>query len=490
MTSGGKVAVIDVGSNSCRLVIYERSGAAFLPYFNEKVMAGLGRGLPETGALSPEGRKAALDTFRRFSAILKGLEVKTCHAVATAAVREASDGASFGKAAEKALGMPLRVLTGAEEGRASALGVAAGFRKSKGLVVDLGGSSLELHPGEKSQSGGKGETYLLGPLARKTGEKLSLSKQREAIRKALEPSALLPVKTGRLFAVGGAWRMIASVHKALRAYPLGVTHGYKLPREGLLEVIDAAQAADDNGDLKRQLQRIAKRRYDTITHAALVLDVLLERAELETVHISAYGLREGLLVPEEEVPAENRLLDTVELYFRLSADNAAFGKGLYDFLAPVLETVEQHKAVLKATCLMADAGARMHPDLRSQQIFDQVLRAPTPQFSHTERLFAAHAVASRYSFKYQMPAALAALIGDEERASARMVGTAMRLGGVYSGRSARILRSAQLSRTGQTLTLSVLKPHRDMVSEAVRRRHQQLANLMQLDPELKTIESV
>ncbi len=123
MKPAEKIAVIDIGSNSCRMVIYEQAGGALIPYFNEKAMAGLGRDLSETGRLSPSGRELALKTFHRFRAITASLKVTNVRAVATAAVREAVDGEDFQSQAESILGYPIKVLTGADEARLSALGV-------------------------------------------------------------------------------------------------------------------------------------------------------------------------------------------------------------------------------------------------------------------------------------------------------------------------------------------------------------------------------
>ena len=490
MLAPEKVAVIDIGSNSCRLVIYERAGAAFLPFFNEKVMAGLGRDLTETGKLSKDGKARALDTFKRFRAILESLGIGSSYAVATAAMREAEDGPAFKLEVETALGMTLRVLDGEEEGEASARGITAGFRKSKGLVADLGGSSLELHSTAMDAGAAPGETYLLGPLARAKDIDLHLDDRRTIIRKALKRSDLLPLNSGRLFAVGGAWRSLATVHMELSGYPLGVTHGYKLTRDALGMIIKAAQAARSDGALKNRLQRVAKRRYDAMLHAALVLDTLISRAGVSHAHVSAYGLREGILVQSADLDPDNRLLDTTELYFRLTADNVAFGRQLYQFLEPVLETLDQNEAIMRATCLMADAGARMHPDHRCDLIFEQVLRAPTPLMNHSERLFAAFAVASRYTFKFKLPEDLSALVKSSDLSDARILGTAMRLGGVYSGRSASMLTTAKLERSSGELVLAVLKEHKDMVSSTVRRRHQQLANLMSLEPRLDFVDRV
>lgn len=487
MLKSEKVAVIDVGSNSCRLVIYERAGVAFLPYFNEKSMAGLGKNLSETGTLSVEGKATALETFRRFRAILEGLNVETCHAVATSAVREARDGKSFKRDAEAALGLPLRILSGVEEGHTSANGVVAGFRKPKGLVADLGGSSLELFSNGKSEGAPKGETFLLGPLACADDNTLSLDKRRKIIREILGNSKHLPLKVGRLFAVGGAWRNVAAVHMNLTAYPLMVNHAYRLDRKGLSHVIASVQQAQTDVDMKARLQRVSKRRYGTLLHAALVLDALLDEGGADAAHISAYGLRDGLIA-SSDASSDDRLLDATDLYFKLSKESANFGSRLYEFLTPILEGVDENASVLKAVCLMADAGARLHPEHRCQLVFEQVLHAPMPLLSHSERVFAAYAVASRYSFKFQVPAPLTELITPERLEIARMVGTAMRLGGVYSGRSGGILKTARLIRADKTLTLAVLKPHKDMISGTVRRRHQQLAGLMQLDAKLETVE--
>ena len=175
-----KAAVVDIGSNSVRLVIYEVTGAAALPYFNEKVLAGLGRGLPETGRLSPEGVVEAVAAIRRYRAILTGLGVTQVTAVATAAVRDAEDGPEFARMAATELGARLRILPGPEEGRLSALGVRTGFDQPEGLVGDLGGSSLEFQPISAAGQDGQGETHKLGPFSMPHGDEAKPAERRKA----------------------------------------------------------------------------------------------------------------------------------------------------------------------------------------------------------------------------------------------------------------------------------------------------------------------
>ncbi len=159
-----EIAVIDVGSNSVRLVLYRVEGRSLTPILNEKTLAGLGRDLSRSGRLSAPGVEAALVVLKRFRAVLQALDVKVVRAVATAAVREASDGAAFVARVREETGLILRVLTGAEEARFSALGVLAGAPEAHGIVGDLGGSSLELVPVSGGEPG-QGETMAVGPLA-------------------------------------------------------------------------------------------------------------------------------------------------------------------------------------------------------------------------------------------------------------------------------------------------------------------------------------
>ena len=469
------------------MVIYEKQGAAILPYFNEKTMAGLGRDLPVTGHLSIEGKAKALDTFRRFGAILSTLDIDKVYPVATSAVREASDGPAFADLAARTLDAQLRVLSGADEGRLSAVGVGLGFTEPNGLVADLGGSSLELQRVSPDGPVGEGETYLLGPLARSEDAELSASKRRKVILRALAQSPRLPKLKGDIYAVGGAWRNVAAVHMELTDYPLRVIHGYKLDRRALKLVLNAASGKGGDKQQQEQLKRVAKRRFETLAHATLVLDCLLELSGKKYLYVSAYGLREGVLAEFDTGHETTPMLDTANLYLRLTPDSRAFGEQLALFLKPLFPYLSHRNRVLELTCLMADAGARMHPDHRSQLVFQNILRAPLPGLSHQERLFAAIAAASRYSFKFKVPRTLAQLCDEDLVEEARTFGTAMRLAGVYSGRSAHILRTASLDISPETVSLRVLSRNRDMISGTVKRRLKQFAGLLQRDIEIERV---
>ena len=482
MKPAEKIAVIDIGSNSCRMVIYERSGAALIPYFNEKTMAGLGRDLSQTGRLSPSGQALALKTFHRFRAITSSLSIKDIRAVATAAVREAGDGPAFKAQAEAILGVPVKVLSGADEGHMSALGVTAGFISPQGLIADLGGTSMEIRPVKGSKSG---ESFLLGPLARADDVNLSYSKRLKEITKILNDSQFkLKGGDSQLFAVGGAWRNVAAVHMMLRNYPLRVPHGYSMTVKDVDDVIEAAELAESDKHTRELLMGVSKRRFDTLPHAALLLKALMQQIESKEVVFSAFGLRDGVAAEGVGVDGAIGLLDAVPLFLRSSPQSLAFGRELYSFIHPFSDFFKRRETVLRAICMMADAGARMHADHRAQLVFEQILRAPLPSLSHSERLFAAYAAASRYTFKYREDPHYARLLSMRAKRRAKVLGTAMRLASVYSGRSGPILETARLTVTDKTLCMHVQHDFRDLVSETVERRLAQLAGLMKLHPRL------
>jgi exopolyphosphatase/guanosine-5'-triphosphate,3'-diphosphate pyrophosphatase len=263
-----RIAVIDVGSNSLRLVVFERLGPGLLPMLNEKVMCALGRGIAATGRLSPEGIELALANLQRFVALARALHVDHIAVIATAAVRDASDGGAFVAEAERQCGVPVRIIDGGEEGALSAAGVLAGIPEADGVVGDLGGGSVEL---VRVAAGEIGEAVSLplGPLrlAELGDNRKAIN---EAIDRAIDRTPVLREARGRsLYLVGGAWRAIARLHMEQTGYPLHIIHQYTLRRraaESFLEIIDRQS--------RRSLERIAtinRRRLEVVPLAAAIL---------------------------------------------------------------------------------------------------------------------------------------------------------------------------------------------------------------------------
>ena len=472
--------VIDIGSNSVRLVIYDVSGHALLPHYNEKVMARLGGGLAETGKLSVDGKKLALKALGRYHAILNGLNVKRVRAVATAAVRAAKDGDEFIEQVKSMTGLEVEVISGQDEARFSALGVSGGIHKATGLVGDLGGSSLEFSRVENGVVQ-DGESLMLGPLSMN----LDGRELQEAVREALLGSRLLPESGGRFYMVGGAWRALAKLHMIVTEYPLRQLHSYLLDEHAILAIDEAVSRNDPVG-----LQRLAKasqRRQDILPYANLILAETFKVGGFSDAMVSSYGLREGVILDGLEQEKSDPLLEGIALSVRLQDQRRAFGEALFEWVRSVVQPrvdffgqSDLDMRLAAGACLLADSGARFHPDTRAQLAYEQALNGSYSNVTHAERAFIALAVGHRYARNFRPSSRTEQLLDKRQTKLAKRLGAAMRLGSAYSGRSADILNNSQLIREDSRITLAVPAKQHALVSRMVERRLKTLAMSMDL----------
>jgi exopolyphosphatase/guanosine-5'-triphosphate,3'-diphosphate pyrophosphatase len=490
-----EAAVVDVGSNSVRLVIYRLEGRAIWTVFNEKVLAGLGRGLDQTGRLSVDGVREALAALRRFKAVLDAARPQSLHVVATAAVRDAQDGPDFVRLIERETGLRIRVLSGVEEGRLSALGVLAGDPAAEGLVGDLGGSSLELaclRGGEPED----GVTLPLGPFSLGAPKAFDRSRVRPLIEARLAEVADR-FQAKEFHAVGGAWRSVALIHMGLSAHPLQIVQQYQIAVPEALEL--ARFVSRQSRSSLERIPGVARKRAETLPYAAAVLETLIERLGLQRLIVSAYGLREGLLF--EAMPAEERALDPlVEGCAALGARQGVadgLGPALAKWLKPALSVLrpefpDGREAVLAdAACRLADLGARLHPDHRADLAFAQVVRAPIAGQSHAERTFLALAVYARYGGQPPSPdkQVVQRLLTEDRQARARALGLAMRLGCDLSARSPALLEQSRLAISRGRLVLTARPDWADMLlGEQTAKRAGALAAALGLELDIHAAE--
>jgi len=481
-----EAAVIDVGSNSVRLVAYRLEGRALTPFLNEKVMAGLGRNLGTTGKLSPEGIETALKALSRFSVIIKGLGLKDVYAVATAAVRDAKDGAKFAERVRKETGIALRVIEGAEEARLSALGVLAGAPEATGVVGDLGGSSLELV--EVGPNGpGRGETWPLGPLSMMGGEAFDADRVGAVVTEWLKQSSVLKDSTaGSAFhAVGGAWRALGRIDIALRRHPIAVLHHHQMSRAEVLRVAEFVRKQS-----RKSLERFedaAAKRADSLPYAAVVLERVMALGAFDRVILSSYGLREGLLIENlgAQLRATHPLIAGAEAFVGASPRARVFGEALEKWLTPLFEAQppvfdrERDRILRAAAARLADLGSALHPEQRSEIIYDLVLRAPFAGIAHAERAFLAAAVHHRVTRAApDKEEAYLRLLTEEQRRAAAALGAALRLGADLSGRAEPVLDAFDLRLDGGKLTLSTDRMHGRVITEQSIKRLDVLATAL------------
>jgi exopolyphosphatase / guanosine-5'-triphosphate,3'-diphosphate pyrophosphatase len=481
------IGVIDIGSNSIRLVVFDGQSRIPHPLFNEKVLCGLGRGLERTGRLNPDGVALALDNLARFATVAKSMDVRELKVVATAAARDAEDGPAFVAEVTRRTKFKVEVLGGGEEARLSALGVLSGIPDADGLSGDLGGGSLEL---VRIHRGGVAEhdTLPFGPLRLRELADKGRGKLRELIDEHLGALKWLSKAQGRdFYAVGGAWRALARLHMAHTGYPLHIIHHYAIRRakaEEFLEVV----AGLGRESLER-LTGAPRRRLESLPLAALVLGRILRRTKPESLVFSAMGLREGCLFDTLK-PSLRKLDPLLAACEEVARTNARFpldGRTLLDWISPVLKRADAERTRLRlAACDLSDLAWSEHPDYRAEIAFLRVLRMPLTGIDHPGRAFLALTVFTRYDGAAEgevtRPAWL--LLPEDDLREAYLIGLALRLAYTLSGGTG-LLRHAALKVDGATVKLVVPARHRSLLGEAVERRLDAVARALDRKPVIK-----
>ena len=491
--SGPPVAVVDIGSNSVRLVVYEGLSRSLTPTFNEKVLAGLGREVLSTGLLAEDAVDKALGALVRFRALARGMRVGKLWAIATAACRDAQNGREFIARAEAVCGVPISILSGRREAELSALGIVSGFHRPDGIVGDLGGGSLELTDvrGVRIKSG---LTLPLGGLALQDLSSKSMAKAEKITREALSGVSLLKAGRGRdFYAVGGTWRSLTRLHMWQTGYPLHVMHGYVIPASEALEFSSLVRRVDP--ETLSKIEIVTSARRPLLAYAALVLENIVRRARPRRVVVSALGVREGLLYSQLSETEKKRdpLIAAAQELNVLRSRSPEHGEELAawsdQFMATsgIDETVEE-KRLRRAACLLADIGWRAHPDYRGEQSLNIISHAAFVGVDHPGRAFIALAVFFRH----------VGLADDElsphvrELATARMIdrarvlGAAMRVAYLVSGAMPGVLPYTPLVVERGKLKLKLAGKHRDLAGERIFARLRQFARLIGREPMVVT----
>ena len=487
---GKRYAVIDIGSNSIRLVVFDAVRRAPLPLFNEKILCGLGRSLHLTGRLDGDGVRQALVNLQRFAELVRAMGIGVVDCVATAAVRDAEDGADFVAEVKRTCKFDVRVLSGAEEAEFSALGVLAGVPDADGVVGDLGGGSLELVRIDQGEVLDQ-VTLPLGPLRLTAVSDGRKSRAREIIDESLAGVPWLSGLRGKtLYPVGGSWRALARVNMAQQNYPLRVIHRYRLRRSEIASV--TSLVARQSRESLAALEGVSRRRLDFLPFGALLMGRVLKVLQPEQVEFSAYGLREGLLYSSLSPAgrAEDPLLSACQEIAERMSRFPAYGAEIVDWTSPLFPGETPEQAHLRhAACLLTDVGWRTHPDYRAEHAFNEVLRSPALHTGHDGRAFLALAVHARYTGRESsdLVRRIERLIDPVDVRRARTVGTAARLAETISGGVPGLIDrfTLQIAKKREVLKLRYQPRDERLVGEIVIKRFEALARVMDLEPKVE-----
>jgi exopolyphosphatase/guanosine-5'-triphosphate,3'-diphosphate pyrophosphatase len=490
---GPPVGVIDIGSNSVRLVVYEGLTRSPTPIFNEKVLCGLGREVHSTGLLAADAVDKALSALRRFRALCDRIEVPNLFAIATAACRDAKNGKAFIAEAERVCRTKIAVVSGKREAALSAYGVVSGFHRPDGIVGDLGGGSLELTDIHGHRING-GITLPLGGLALQDMSSKSIKKAEKMVKKALGSADLLEGGAGRTFyAIGGTWRALARLHMWQTGYPLHVMHGYVIPAREAYDFSSLVHRV--HPETLSQIEVVADARRPLLAYAALVLEHLVRIMRPKEVVISALGVREGLLysmLDAEERKKDPLIAAAAELNV-LRSRSPAHGEELIAWTdrfmtSSGLDETADERRLRHAACLLADIGWRAHPDYRGEQSLNIIANAAFVGIDHPGRTFLALAVFFRHVglIDEELSPRLRELASTRVLDRARVLGAALRVAYLISASTTRVLPKTPMLVSKGRLVLRFENGHKALAGERVFARLRQLARLIGREPVMET----
>ena len=472
------VGVIDIGSNSVRLVVYDGLTRAPAPVFNERVLCGLGRTISRSGRLDSDGIELALKTLRRFQAIIDDLGAELIDTVATAAVRDATDGRDFEERLNQELGLRIRVLSGREEARVSALGVVSGSPGADGVMGDLGGGSLELVELDNGEPG-RGTTLPLGSLRLSS---LPAGQLKREIDTALKDVDWLKSARGRsLFAVGGSWRSLARLHIAQTKYPVSIVHNYVMSRVTAEEL--TGLIAKMGEESLEGIVGVPRRRRESLPATAMTMLRLLRQTAVREVVFSAFGVREGLLFERlsKSAKQEDPLLAGCRQLIARDGRGFQDGDAMWRWLQPAFaDATGETLRLFHAACTLRDVAWRTNPNYRADEALTHVVRAPFTGIDHSGRAFLGLTLYARYGgdLNDAFASPYRRLLGEQVFADAGVVGAGLRLASTLAADGNHLEGVGRLRLSDNKLVLALNEKGRSLFSDLVNRRLEAFARAM------------
>ncbi|WP_419797041.1 MAG: hypothetical protein ACNI26_11905 [Terasakiella sp.] len=485
---GSLTAIVDIGSNTVRLVVFHGPARIPLPIFNEKVQCQLGLGIDQTGCLNPEGVSLALETLNRFMKLVEVMEVDNVSLLATAAVREAHDGPHFVQKIKDLFNAEVQVLSGEEEAKLAAFGVLSGLPDADGLLGDMGGASFDLvalDHGRFSQH----DTTPLGHLRIPDEKRNTVAKMRDFIREHLHPLTWTAQMKGRPFyAVGGSLRAVARLFMHRLDYPLHVIDNFTLPADQALKLLD--ELVQMTPEEFMQVPDVSKKRQETLAAAIALLQEVLETIEPSCLVFSGYSMREGqfFLSLDDDQKAEDPLISSCINLVEREGRFGQQGEEVFHWMTPLFANEsDKHKNLRHAACLLHDIAWAEHPDYRADHGFLRVLRLPVAGLSHHDRALMAACVYSRYkgNFNARIAKPLRTFLDSDDATWTKTVGAALRLAHTLASGAPHLLEDTRLEIRGGELILSLPEGEDIFIGEAVARRVQTVAKHLNLSGRLE-----
>ena len=477
-------AVIDIGSNTVRLVVYGGALRSPTVLHNEKVVARLGSDLQRSGRIPEPALELALGGLRRFRRILTDLHVQVVDVIATAAPRLAENGAEFLEKVREC-GFEPRLLTGEEEARTSALGVIGAFPGARGVVADLGGGSLELIDIRKGETT-HGVSLPIGTLLLPDLRAQGSAKFKRKINRALANEDWAHEIGEPLYMVGGTWRALAcyAMHEA--KHPLTDPHGFELAGEAALKLAKRIRRTDP---AKLNISRVSPMRAEMLPDAAALLHVILGKLQPTKLVFSSWGIREGWLFDKLDpaAKAQDPLLSGIAAYCAPRGGPPTLATRIAGWTVDALPSDGGGtERVRLAATMLALASMQIEPNLRLKQATHWALFKRWIDLDDEGRAMLAAALSANCG-KCELPKTLSSLASDKRLEEAMCWGLAIRLARRLGAGSRRSLRNSGLGIAGANLVLYLGESHADLWAEHVEQDLTALAERLGLEPELAIV---
>ncbi len=429
------MGIIDIGSNSIRLVVFDGPKRSPLYLYNEKVFFRLGMQSFGGRPFDSHTIEAVSRIINRYVAICRNMEISKIIMFGTSALREASNSNALAELIRKKTNICIDVISGEEEALYAAQGILLGFPNAEGVICDLGGNSIEFAKIRKNVIT-ECKSALLGPLSmKKLGRKFENldSYMRKLLLGAINANT---VKGKPFFLIGGSWRAIAKIHMQRIKYPLKIIQGYKVEVRKLKKTLELIK--DSSFLNKYDEMNISLERLDLLPQSARLLEIIIDELKLKELTFSSFGVREGLIYQNlsEVEKKKDPLIEAAKFFERKESRFPKMSKHVFNWIAPLYENLPcKTKRVILAASKLHDIAWIAHPDYKMEMCLELVTRSNISGLTHKERVFLALILLFRHKAKPEkvFNSKLFKIVSRKKRKIAFVIGKGLRLASTFFG---------------------------------------------------------
>jgi exopolyphosphatase/guanosine-5'-triphosphate,3'-diphosphate pyrophosphatase len=430
-----RIGIIDIGSNSIRLVVFDGPKRSPLYLYNEKVFFRLG--LQSFGG-KPFGSntlEAVSHIIKRYVAICRNMEISKIIMFGTSALREASNSNVLVESIREKTNVDVDIISGEKEAFYAAQGILLGFPNAEGVICDLGGNSVEFANIRKNVVT-ECNSVLLGPLTIKNlGEKCKNLDDHMKNQLATITN-FNGVKNKSFFLIGGSWRAIAKIHMQRIKYPLKIIQGYKVESKKLKKTLEFIQ--ESSFLTKSDEMNISLGRLELLPQAARLLKIIIDEFEIKVLTFSSFGVREGLIYEHLSVAEKKRdpLIEAAKFFEKKETRFPKMSKHTFNWISPLYENLPpKTKRVILAATKLHDIAWIAHPDYKTEMCLEIVTRSNISGISHQERVFLAMILLFRHKAKPEkiFNSKLFKIVPKKKRKIALVIGKGLRLASTFFG---------------------------------------------------------